>query len=216
MALTGVMAVALALATGASGDRLLLCRPNVTGDAALARGDAVLEAARKSGRFLDYGVVCVDAAESARAARRVGLEHAVSATAEGRVDGSRYVLVLSDAATEAERARQTLEVAPGADAVAPLRTSVDQLLATLPKKPGPDPAHVAAWSIVGAGAVAVIASVVVAGQARDAADRANSAPDLGTWAKARDEWQQKRTTSGVLLGVGAAAVAAGLTWRFAF
>lgn len=215
MALSGVMALALALAAGAD-DRLLLCRPTVTGDAALARGDAVVEAAREHGRFLDYGVVCVDAAESARAARRVGLAHAVSATAEGRVDGSRYVLVLADAATETERARQSLEVAPGADALPPLRAGLERLLGTLPRKPGPDPAHVAAWSIAGAGAVAVIAGIVVAGQARDAADRANAAQDLGTWVKERDAWEQKKTVSGVLLGAGAAAIAAGLTWRFAF
>ena len=96
------------------------------------------------------------------------------------------------------------------------KESFKAMIATLPKKPVPDPAHVAEWSIAGAGAVAVIAGIVVAGQARDAADRANSAPDLGTWVKAKDEWQQKRTTSGVLLGVGAAAMAAGPTWRFAF
>ncbi len=215
MALSAAMTLALALATGA-GDRLLLCRPSVTGDAALARGDAVVEAARKTGRFLDYGVVCVDAGESARAARRMGLDHAVSATAEGRVDGSRYVLVLADAATESERARQSLEVAPGADAVAPLRASFAKLLEALPRKPGPDRAHVAAWVVAGAGAAAMVAGVVLAGQARDAADRANSAPDLGTWVKARDEWQQKRTASGVLLGLGGAAVVGGLTWRFAF
>jgi hypothetical protein len=215
MLLPGVMTLALALSAG-TGDRVLLCRPEVTGDAALARGDAVLEAARRSGRFLDYGVVCVDAAEGARAARRVGLDHAVSASAEGRVDGSRYVLVLSDAATEAERARQSLEVRPGADAVAPIRAGLDRLLATLPKKPGPDPAHVAAWTIVGAGAVAMVAGIVVAGQARDAASRANSAQDPATYTSARAEWSSKRTTSGVLLGVGGVAVAAGLTWRFAF
>ena len=215
MALSGVLTLVIALGT-AAGDRLLLCRPNVAGDAALARPEAVLEAARKTGRFLDYGVVCVDAAESARAARRVGLAHAVSTTAEGRVDGSRYVLVLADAATEVERARRSLDVAPGADAVPPLREGLAKLLEALPRKPGPEPAHVAAWSIAGAGAVAVIAGIVVAGQARDAADRANSAPDLGTWVQARDEWQQKQTASGVLLGAGAAAIAAGLTWRFAF
>ncbi len=215
MALSAVMTLALALAAGA-GDRLLLCRPTVTGDASLARGDAVLEAARKTGRFLDYGVVCVDAAESARAARRVGLGHAVSATAEGRVDGSRYVLVLADVATETERARRSLEVAPGSDAVAPLRAELAKLLDALPASPGPDRSHVAAWAIAGAGAVAMVAGIVVAGQARGAADRANSAPDLGTWVNARDEWQQKRTASGVLLGLGGAALAAGLTWRFAF
>jgi hypothetical protein len=215
MALSGVITLALALSAGA-GDRLLLCRPNVGGDAALARGEAVLEAARKTGRFLDYGVVCVDAAESARAARRIGLAHAVSATAEGRSDGSRYVLVLADSATEVERARQSLDVAPGVDPVGPLRASLGRLLDTLPPKPGPDRAHVAAWAVTGAGAVAMVAGIVLAGKARDAAARANSAADLGTWAKARDDWQRKRTASGVLLGAGGAAVAAGLTWRFAF
>ncbi|HET8541173.1 MAG TPA: hypothetical protein VFL83_14965 [Anaeromyxobacter sp.] len=215
MALSGVMTLVLALGA-AAGDRLLLCRPNVAGDAALARPEAVLEAARRAERFLDYGVPCVDAGESARAARRAGLAHAVSATAEGRVDGSHYVLVLADVATEAERARQSLDVAPGADAVPPLRASLAKLMETLPRKPGPDPKHVAAWAVAGAGAAAVIAGVVVAGQARDAADRANSAADLGTWVEARDEWERKRTTSGVLFGVGAAALAAGLTWRFAF
>jgi hypothetical protein len=62
----------------------------------------------------------------------------------------------------------------------------------------------------------MVAGIVLAGQARDAADRASSAQDLGAWAKARDDWKQRRTASGVLLGVGGAAVAAGLTWRFAF
>jgi hypothetical protein len=215
MALSGVMTLVLALGA-AAGDRLLLCRPNVSGDPGLARPEAVLEAARKTDRFLDYGVVCVDAAESARAARRVGLAHAVSATAEGRGDGSRYVLVLADAATETERARQSLQVAPGGDAVPQVRAGLAKLLETLPRKPGPDPKHVAAWAVAGAGAAAMVAGIVVAGQARDAADRANSAPDLGTWVTARDEWQSKRTTSGVLLVAGGAAVAAGLTWRFAF
>ncbi len=215
MALSGVITLVLALGA-ASGDRLLLCRPNVAGDPGLARADAVVEAARRTGRFLDYGVPCVDAAESARAARRMGLAHAVSATADGRADGSRYVLVLADAATEGERGRQSLDVAPGADAVPALRASFSRLLDALPRKPGPDPQHVAAWSIAGAGAVAVIAGIVVAGQARDAADRANSAADLGTWVKARDDWQGKKTTSGVLFAVGGAAIAGGLTWRFAF
>jgi len=215
MAISAVLTLTLALATGA-GDRLLLCRPKVAGDAALARGDAVLEAARKSGRFLDYGVVCEDAAESARAARRVGLAHAVSATAEGRVDGSRYVLVLADSATEAQRAQQTLDVAPGADAVAPLRDGLAKLLGALPPKPGPDPAHVAAWSIAGAGAAAIVAGTVFALKARDAADRANAASDLGAHVRAKNDWERKRTASGVLLGAGGAAVAAGLAWRFAF
>jgi hypothetical protein len=215
MALSAALTLALALAAGA-GDRLLLCRPAVAGDAALARGDAVLDAGRKLGRFLDYGVVCEGVGESARAARRIGLAHAVSATAEGRVDGSRYVLVLADAATEAERARLMLDVAPGADAVPPLRDGLARLLGALPPRPGPDPAHVAAWSIAGVGVAAIAAGTVYALQARDAADRANAASDLGAYVRARDEWESKRTTSGVLLAAGGAAVAVGLAWRFAF
>jgi hypothetical protein len=216
MALPGVMTLALALAAGAGGDRLLLCRPKVTGDPALARGEAIAEAARKDGRFLDYGVVCEDAAESARAARRMGLPHAVSTRAEGRADSSRYVLVLADSQSEARRAERSLDVAPGADAVRPLRTALSQLLESLPPKPGPNMAHVAAWSVTGVGVAAMVAGAVVASQARDAASRANSAKDLGAYVQARKDWQRKRTTSGVLLGAGGAAVAAGLTWRFAF
>lgn len=216
MALTGLLTLALALTAGAGGDRLLLCRPKVSGDPALARGEAVAEAGRKDGRFLDYGVVCEDAAEGARAARRMGLAHAVSARAEGRADASRFVLVLADSDTEAKRAERSLDVAPGADAVRPLRTALSQLLQSLPPKPGPDLAHVAAWSVAGAGVASLVAGGVVASQARSAASRANAAPDVGAYVRAKNEWQRKRTTSGVLLGVGGAALAAGLTWRFAF
>jgi hypothetical protein len=216
MALLEALTLALALTSSASDGRLLLCRPKVIGDPALARADAIAEAARKDGRFLDYGVVCEDAAEGARAARRMGLSHAVSATAEGRADSSRFVLALADAQTESRRAERSLEVAPGADAVRPVRTALAQLVAALPPSPGPKVSRIAAWSLAGAGAAAVVAGAVVASQARDAAARANAAPDLDGHVRARDEWRRKRTASGVLLGAGGAALAAGLTWRFAF
>jgi hypothetical protein len=208
--------LALALAAGGGEDRLLLCRPKVAGDAALARPEAVVDAGKRSRRFLDYGVLCEDVAESARAARRMGLGHAVSATAEGRVDGSRYVLVLADAATEGVRAQRTLDVSPGADAVRPVRAALGDLLAALPPRPGPRPARVAAWSIAGAGAAALVAGTIFTLEARDAADRANGAADPASFTRARDEWRSQRRTSGLLLGVGGAALAAGLTWRFAF
>ena len=216
MVVPGALTLILALTASAGSDRLLLCRPKVAGDAALARGDALAEAGRKAGGFLDYGVVCEDVAEGARAARRMGLGHAVSATAEGRVEGSRYVLVLADAATEAQRAQRTVDVAPGADAVRPLRAALAQLVGALPPKPGPSKAHVAAWTIAGAGVAAIVAGAIVAGQARDAADRANAAADPATYTSAKSEWESRRTTSGVLLGAGGVALAAGLTWRFAF
>jgi hypothetical protein len=211
------LTVALALALGASGDRTLLCRPSVEGDATRARPEAVVRAAAARGkRFLDYGVPCQDAAEAARAARRAGLGHAVAAVAEGREGGSRYVLVLADADTEAERAKRTVEVAAGADAVRPVRSALDELLKTLPPRPGPKPAHVAAWSVAGAGVAALAVGAVFASQARDAADRANAATDLGAHVRARDDWERKRRGAVVLSSAGGAALAAGLTWRFVF
>jgi hypothetical protein len=216
MVLPGVLTLALAVAAGASGERLLLCRPKVTGDPALARGEAILEAARKDGRFLDYGVVCEDAAEGARAARRMGLTHAVCTRAEGRADSSRYVLVLADGQTESKRAERALEIAPGMDAVRPVRAALGQLADSLPRPPGPSASRIAAWSLMGAGVAALVAGGVVATRARDAASRANGAQDLATHLDARGDWRTKRRTSGVLLGAGGAAVAAGLTWRLAF
>jgi hypothetical protein len=216
MAVSGALTLALALASGAAGDRILLCRPRIAGDPALARGDAVLDAAKATGRFLDYGVVCDDAAEGARAARRVGLAHSVSGTAEGRVQGSRYVLVLADAASEAERARRSVEVAPGGDAAASLRGALSELLGALPSQPAPPPRHVGAWATFGAGVASVVAGITIAVKARSAADEANGATDPAAYTRARADWRSRRTVSGVLLGVGTAAVAGGLTWRYAF
>jgi len=216
MALSGALTLVLTLAASAGGDRLLLCRPKIAGDPALARGDAVPEAGRRLGRFLDYGTVCEDAGEGARAARRMGLPHAVSSTAEGRVDGSRYVLVLSDAGSATPRAERTVDVAPGVEAVRPLREALSRLASELPPPPGPRASRVAAWTIAGAGAVAVVAGVVFARQASDAADRANGTGDRAEYARASNEWEDRRTKAAVALGAGGAALAAGLTWRFAF
>lgn len=216
MALSAVMTVVLALSAGAR-ERLLLCRPAVHGDPALARVEAVADAARSiPGRFLDYGVPCDGAAEGARAARRAGLAHAITAAAEGTSDGSRYVLSLADADSAAVRAERGVEVPSGRDAVRPLRGALEQLLATLPPPPGPRPAHVAAWSVAGVGAAALVASAGLALSARSAADRADAATDPGGYTRARAEWRDRRTWSAVALGVGGAALAAGLTWRFAF
>jgi len=216
MAVSAALTVVLALASAAAPERVLLCRPKVAGDPGLARAEAVAEAAKATGRFLDYGVACEDAAEGARAARRGGLEHAVSATAEGRADGSRYVLILSDAATEGERARRSLEVAPGHDAVTPLRSALSELLVALPPPPGPKHPHLGPWLTVGVGAVAMAAGVGFGVAARSSANAANGATDPAAYTKAREEWKTRRTTSAALLGVGAVAVAGGLTWRYAF
>lgn len=207
----------LALAASAGGERLLLCRPRILGDPALARAEAIGEAARQlGGRFLDYGVACEDPPESARAARRAGLAHAVSSAADGRAEGTRYLLVLADSESEAVRAQRTLEVAPGGDAVKPIRVALAELVGTLPAEPGPKTSHVAAWTVAGAGVAAIAAGVGLAFSAQDAADRANRASDPAAYTSARSEWDRKRKWSAVSLGVGTAALAAGLTWRFAF
>lgn len=216
MPLPGVMTVVLAL-SAAGGERLLLCRPAVAGDPALARAEAVAEAARATpGRFLDYGVPCDGVDEGARAARRAGLAHAVTSRAEGRSEGSRFTVTLSEAGTAAVRAERAVDVPAGRDAVRPLRTALDALLASLPPSPGPRPARVAAWSLAGAGAAALVAGAALAVSAGSAADRADAATDPAAYTRARADWRTRRTWSAVALGAGGAALAAGLTWRFAF
>ena len=219
MVTTGAVAIALALAAGAADGRLLLCRPRIAGDPALARGEAVAQAARTfGGRFLDYGVVCEDDGEGARAARRAGLAHALTGTAEGRVDGSRYLLSLASAEREVLLAQASVEVAPGADAAAPLRAVLDRLLAAIPPDPEARPAA-GPWITVGAGAAAMVAGAVCASVARSSADARDRAGQSGDWTGYVENdarWRSWRTASGVALAAGAAAVAAGLAWRFAF
>lgn len=211
------MLLALAATAAPEGGRLLLCRPAVAGDPALARAEAVAEAARGlPGRFLDYGVACAGPAEGARAARRAGLGHAVTATAEGHPEGSRFRLTLADATSEAIRAERSVEVPAGKEAIRPLRSALDQLLGALPPDPGPRPAHVAAWTVAGAGAAAVVAGAALAVSASRAADRADRAEDPASYTRARAERDDRRRWSAVALGAGGAALAAGLTWRFVF
>jgi len=217
MIATAVLTLALAAASG-GGDRLLLCRPRVLGDAALARADAVAAAARGLGqRFLDYGVPCESPQEAARAARRAGLAHAVSSTAEGRVEGSRFLLTLSEAGAEREVAARDLTVAPGVDPVPPIERALRDLART--SEPPAAGRSDAPWYVVGAGAAVLAAGTafaLVAGSAASARDDAYARGDARTYVEKDASWRTWRTASGVALGVGAAAVAAGLTWRFAF
>lgn len=217
MGVSGALMIVLALGLRAGDDRLLLCRPQVVGDKAQARAEAVAEAATKvRGRFLDYGAECRDAGEGARAARRAGLEHAVVSQAQGTATQTRYELVLADAEGDAIRARRVLEVKVSDDAVPPIKGALKELLKTLPPKPGPDPQHVAAWSVAGVGALAVVTGVVLATQADGASSRANRATDPAAYTRERKRAQDKRHLSNLSLGVGGAAIAAGLTWRFVF
>jgi hypothetical protein len=217
MVSSGALTVALALSLGAGDDRLLLCRPQVQGEAALARGEAVAQAgARLKGRFLEYPVVCDDAGQGARAARRAGLPHAVVSRAEGTPERTRFELVLADSADDAIRSRKVLEVKPGEDAVPPLKGALKELLRTLPPRPGPDPQHVAAWAVVGAGAAALVTGLVLESQAGRAQRRADRAADPAAYTAARKEMKDKERLGGWALGVGGVAVAAGVTWRFVF
>jgi hypothetical protein len=205
MPLTGLL---LMVALGAGGERLLLCRPALAGDAALARPEALLEAARSLGRdLLDYGVPCESPAEAARAAARAGLERAISSNASGAPDGSRYTLILTSA-DEAELGRRQLQVATGADPVGPLA----EALRALRREAGlARPAWVAptGWGLIGGGAVALAAGLVLGLQARDQARKADAASTPGDWLAAHDAWASRRRQSGLALALGGAAVAGG-------
>ena len=153
MAWIGALTMTLALSAGVDADRLLLCRPKLLGDAALARAEAVSEGARAiPGRFLDYGVACDDAAEAARAARRAGMAYGVASTAEGRTEGSRFVIALARADSDRSVAGQTVDVGPGADAAGPIRDALAELVRAIPRDPPPARARVAAWTVAGTGA----------------------------------------------------------------
>ena len=204
------------LALGAGPDRLLLCRPVVRGEPGLARADALPAAARGHGaRFLDYGVACEGEGEAARAALRAGLSLAVSSVAEGRTEGSRFELVLSSG-DERTLARRTVEVAPGADAVPPLRRSLGELLEAVPR---PREIRAGPWIAMGAGAALLAGGAAFALAAHsnaDARDRAGARGDYRGYVARDASWRHWRTASGVALGVGGAALAVGVAWRLAF
>jgi hypothetical protein len=212
---TAAALAALALAAGPSEGRLLLCRPVVTGDPALARAGELAEAGRSlPALFLDYGVPCQTAGEAARAAHRAGLGHAVRAAVEGSGDGSRFQLTLLDTA-ERELARGQVLVAPGAEARRPLRQALRDLGSAVPRPPS-RVAHVAGVSLLGAAVAAAAAGVVLAVQARAEARRAVDAGTPQAWVEARDGWRRKRAWGAAALGAGGALTALGLTLRFAF
>ena len=213
MPLTTGLLVALAL--GAGGDRLLLCRPSLAGDAALARPEALLEAGRSLGRdLLDYGVPCETPAEAARAAARAGLERAVASVATGAAEGSRYLLVLTSA-DEEELARRSLVVPTGADLVGPLAEALRSLRreggATRPAWVKP-----VGWSLIGVGAVALAAGLVLGLQAHDQAHKADAATTPKDWLAANDAWQARRSQSAAALVIGGVAVGGGAVVLVAF
>lgn len=213
MPLTSALLLSLVLSAGS--ERVLVCRPTVRGDPALARPEAVAAALRPlQGLFLDYGVPCETLGEAARAAGRAGLGHGVLTAAEGQPDGARYLLVLATFDAE-ELGRRALRVAPGADPSGPLRQALRELEGTVPRPPPRWPT-VAGWALMGVGTAALAAGTAFALQARDQARRADAAASPEAWQEARDAWRRSRSRGAAALAGGAGALAAGLTLRLAF
>lgn len=213
MPLTSALLVTLALA--AAPERILLCRPAVQGDPALARAEAVVDAARRlPGRFLDYGVACESTGETARAAARAGLGHGIFASAEGQADGAHFLLLLTSA-QEVELARRALLVAPGAEAAGPLREALRALERAAPRPPARWPV-VTGWTLGGVGVAALATGAILGFQARGEARRAATAATPAGYQAARDAWRRDRARSVAALAGGGAALAMGLTLRLAF
>jgi hypothetical protein len=202
-----------ALAAEPSSDRVLLCRPAVAGDPALARADALLEAARALGdRLLDYGVPCESPGEAARAARRAGLAHALTAAAEGGSDGSVHEMAVVDADGRTLAIRKVI-APPGGDLRRSLEASLEALLDGVPRPAAERTRRRGALAIAGGGLALVAGGLALAAVARGEADRANGAATPLEFLEARHAWGRSRAWSGVALGLGGAALAAGIAWR---
>ncbi len=220
MIATTALTLAFLAAAPTAPSRLLLCRPRVIGDPGQARADALPAAARAiRGRFLDYGVACDDVPEAVRAARRAGLEYALTSSAEARTGGTSYVLSVAEVAVEREVARREIAVAATDDAVAPLKRALRELVSSPEPAPPAAPRSFAPWVVAGAGVAALAAGgafALAAGSAAGARDRAGATADYGRYIERDAAWHRWKTASGIALGVGGAALAAGLAWRFAF
>jgi hypothetical protein len=213
MPLTSALLAALTLAAGP--ERILLCRPSLVGDPALARAEPLVEAGRRlAERFLDYPVACQSVEEAARAAGRAGLSHGVFSSALGQPEGTSYLLVLTTSKA-AEVARRSLLVPPGGAAEERLREALQGLDRAI-SRPTARWSSVAGWTLGGVGVAALAAGAVLAAQARDQARRADRATTPGEYLAARDAWKRRRTASGAVLAGGGAALAAGLVLKLAF
>ena len=209
-----VALLAVTLASTPAADRVLVCRARVGGDPALARGDALAEAVHELGdRVLDYGVPCETTGEAARAARRARLRRAVTVSAEGRTEGSFFELTVVDVEDRAIAVRR-LTVPPGGDVVRPVAAGLAALADPLPQPEAERARRRASAGLSGGGVALLAGGVALSFVARADADRANAASTPLEYLNARSAWQRSRGWSGVALGVGGAALAAGLVWRF--
>jgi hypothetical protein len=206
--------LAVTLAATPAAERVLACRARVGGDPALARGEAVAEAVRELGdRALDYGVPCETTGEAARAARRAGLRHAVTATAEGRTEGSLFELSVLDSDEHVIAVRR-LAVPPGGEAVRPVAAGLAALVDDLPRPEAERARRRASVALAGGGLAMLAGGAALALVARADSDRANTATTPLEYLAARSDWRRSRGWSGAALGLGGAALTAGFVWRF--
>ena len=169
-------------------------------------------------------MVCADAAEGARAARRAGLRLAVATAAEGAPGQSRYTLALASAEGEKPLAKKDVALSLDENPVPPLQAALRELMLSAPR----EPLAVAAsakrsrgpWIVGGVGAASLIAGTVLAISAGSAAEHRDALarqPGFGAEYARRDSaWQHRRIAAGVTLSVGAVALAGAAVWRFAF
>ncbi len=208
--------------------RLLLCKPKVLGNAKLARADALVDAAHASGvSFRDYSGVCETASEATNAAQLYHLRYAVMPSAEAQAGGSAFKLELAGPESDRALSNVRFEVANGVDLGATVKQAVSALVSRIPKAapeppepkappPPPEPVRWAPWLVAGAGATAMLVGAGFALGARQAADDRDGSRSAGDYVEANNRWKSRKTVSGAALGVGACAVAVGLTWRFVY
>jgi hypothetical protein len=206
--------LAMMIAATSPSDRVLVCRASLAGDPALARGEAVAEGVRELGaRALDYGVPCESVGEAARAARRAGLLHAIVASAEGRTDGSTFELTVVDLEGRALAVRR-LTLPPGADVARPVGAGLAALVDGLPRPLAERARRRASVGVAGGGIALIAGGIALAFSARAEAERANAAATPLEYLDGRRAWQRARGWSAAALGVGGAALGAGIVWRF--
>jgi hypothetical protein len=220
----GLAALALVTAAGPAApeklkeDRILLCRPAVQGNGSSVPSEALTTAAKAfRNTFIDYGAPCEQDQESIGAAQRAGLRFAIRVGAEGKVGLARFTLKLNDARTEKTIASQDVDVPSGADAVEPLKMALADLSHSSPTSPGSSMARSATpWYLVAAGAAVMAVGAGFALAAGSAASSRDGSNNVSAYISSDANWRKYKTMSGVSLGIGGAAVAAGLAWRFAF
>jgi hypothetical protein len=136
----------------------------------------------------------------------------VTATVEGRTEGSLFELSVLDA-EERVIAIRRLAVPPGGDAVRPVAAGLAALVDDLPRPEAERTRRRASVGLAAGGLAMLAGGAALALVARADADRANAATTPLEYLGARSEWRRSRGWSGAALGLGGAALMAGIVWR---